>query len=347
MSGNFYPESIPAPPEHGKLRVLGYTGGVKYRRLGNTGLLVSEIAYGTWLTFGTQVDRAAADRIIRRCLDLGINYFDTADVYAKGGAEEMLGAILPDSVIRQDYVLATKVYFPMGEGVNNRGLSRKHIFDSIHDSLKRLRVEYVDIYYCHRYDENTPLVETIQAMQDLIHAGKILHWGVSEWTSDQIAEAASKCKANGWIPPAVNQPRYSLIHRDVESRILSVCEHHGLGVAVFSPLAEGVLTGKYTTGSTPDGSRGSITSLNMFMRENLQSDEVRRRVAGLKRIADARGLTPAQLAIAMLLQRREVDAVVIGGTSIQHIEENARASGLRLDAATVDEVNEYFPPPAQ
>ncbi len=325
-------------------RGLYYNGGVKYRRLGNTGLLVSEIAYGTWLTFGAQVDDARSESIIRRALELGINYFDTADVYGRGRAESMLGAILPRLAIRQDYVLATKVYFPMGEGVNNRGLSRKHIVDSIHDSLRRLQVDYVDLYYCHRYDENTPLVETIQAMQDLIHAGKILHWGVSEWTADQIAEAASKCKANGWIPPAVNQPRYSLIHREVEARILSVCEYHGLGVAVFSPLAEGVLTGKYAGRTAPTGSRGTVATLNMFMRETLADSSIEQRVIELARLASQHRLTAAQLSLAMVLRRTEVDSVIIGGTSTAHLEENVKASGLRLTSELVDAVNELFPP---
>lgn len=320
-----------------------YNGRVKYRRLGNTGLLVSEIAYGTWLTFGAQIDEGQAGRIVRRALELGINYFDTADVYGKGRAEEMLGAILPRTAMRQDWVLATKVFFPMSDSVNNRGLSRKHIFDSINDSLKRLRVEYVDLYYCHRYDENTPLVETIQAMQDLIHAGKILHWGVSEWTSDQIAEASSKCKANGWIPPAVNQPRYSLIHREIEARILSVCDYHTLGVAVVSPLAEGVLTAKYAGRKPPAGSRGQITTLNMFMRATLENRDIEQRVVKLARLASEYKLTAAQLSLAMLLQRREVDCVIIGATSLAQLEENVKASGVRLSPELVDAVNELFP----
>ena len=217
---------------------------MRFRRLGNTGLLVSEISFGTWLTFAHQLRKDDADRLVGVALDAGINYFDTADMYGKGHAESILGPALSSRAIRQDYVVGTKVFFPMGEGVNNRGLSRKHIFDSIHDSLKRLQLDYVDIYYCHRYDEDTPLVETIQAMQDLIHQGKILHWGVSQWTSDQIAEAASKCKANGWIPPAVNEPVYNLLDRRVEARVLRVCQHHGLGVMTFSPLAQGMLSGK-------------------------------------------------------------------------------------------------------
>jgi len=320
---------------------------MKYRKLGNTGLFISEIAYGSWLTFASQVDLDRAGRIIARALELGINYIDTADVYAKGKAEELLGRVLPGIARRQDYVLATKVYFPMGDGVNDRGLSRKHIFDSIHASLHRLQQEYVDIYYCHRYDENTPLVETIQAMQDLIHMGKIMHWGVSQWTADQIADASSKCKAHGWIPPAVDQPIYSLLNRNIEGRVLSVCENHGLGVAVFSPLAQGILTGKYSGGTIPDGSRGSIESLNMFMRDHLSDADVLRRVDRLAEFGKECNLTAAQIALAALLQRRDIDSLIVGASTPSQLEENVRASGVNLNPDLFDQVNELFPWPNQ
>lgn len=316
---------------------------MKYRKLGNTGLFVSEIGYGSWLTFASQVDLSRAERIVRTALDHGINYIDTADVYAKGRAEELLGRVLPSAAIRQDFVLATKVYFPMGDGVNNRGLSRKHIFDSINDSLRRLKQEYVDIYYCHRFDENTPVVETIQAMQDLIHAGKIMHWGVSQWTADQIAEASSKCKANGWIPPAVNQPVYSLLNRGVEDRILPVCRHHGLGVVVFSPLAQGILTGKYSGGTIPDGSRGAIDTLNMFMRDHLTDQELLARVDRLSEIAQATGLSTAELALSALLQNPDVDSLIIGASTPEQLQQNVKASGVTLSPAVIDEIEDVFP----
>lgn len=316
---------------------------MKYRKLGNTGLFVSEIAYGSWLTFATQVDLNRAERIVRTALDHGINYIDTADVYARGKAEELLGRVLPQASIRQDYILATKVYFPMGDGVNNRGLSRKHIFDSIHDSLKRLKQEYVDIYYCHRFDENTPLVETIQAMQDLIHAGKIMHWGVSQWTADQIAEASSKCKANGWIPPAVDQPSYSLLNRGVEERVLPVCRHHGLGVVAFSPLAQGILTGKYSDGTIPEGSRGSIDSLNMFMRDQLSDEELLARIDSLGEVAKSMGRSTAELALAALLQSPDIDSLIIGASSVEQLSENVRASGINLSPTVVDKIEDLFP----
>lgn len=316
---------------------------MKYRKLGNTGLFVSEIGYGSWLTFANQVDLARAEGIITRALELGVNYIDTADVYAKGQAEELLGRVLPGAADRSDYILATKVYFPMGDGVNNRGLSRKHIFDSIHGSLKRLNVDYIDLYYCHRYDENTPLVETIQAMQDLVHMGKIMHWGVSQWTADQISEAATKCKANGWIPPAVNQPIYSLLNRGIEDRILPVCHNHGLGVAVFSPLAQGILTGKYSGGKIPEGSRGSIESLNMFMRDHLSDEALLVKVDRLAEMGRQLGLSTTQLALAALLQRDEVNSLIVGASDPQQLEENVHAAGVTLDPAVVDELDELFP----
>ena len=203
----------------------------------------------------------------------------------------------------------------------------------------------MDIYYCHRYDENTPLVETIQAMQDLVHQGKIMHWGVSQWTADQIAEASSKCKANGWIPPAVNQPHYSLLNRGIENRILPVCRHHGLGVAVFSPLAQGILTGKYSGGKVPEGSRGSIESLNMFMRDHLSDAEVLKRVDRIAEIGRQSNLSAAQMALAALLHNQDVDSLIVGASSSEQLEENVRASGVTLTASVLDEIDDLFPPP--
>jgi len=317
---------------------------VHYRKLGNTGLFVSEIGYGSWLTFANQVELADAERIIGRALELGINYFDTADVYGKGKAEKLLGQVLPGVSKRQDYLLATKVYFPMGDGINDRGLSRKHIFDSINDSLRRLKQEYVDLYYCHRYDDETPLVETIQAMQDLIRHGKIMHWGVSQWSAAQIAEASSKCKANGWIPPAVDQPAYSLLDRSVESSVLPVCEKHNIGVAAFSPLAQGILTGKYNDGARPPDSRGANDRLNMFMRETLAKEEVLAKVRRLSEIAGHCGLPPASLALAAILRRQEVSTLIVGARTPDQLDQNVVASGVQLPTEISEEIDELFEP---
>jgi aryl-alcohol dehydrogenase-like predicted oxidoreductase len=275
-------------------------------------------------------------------LDLGVNYFDTADVYARGAAEEMLGKILSRAASREDVLISTKVYYPMGDGVNNRGLSRKHITDSVDASLKRLRVEYIDLYVCHRFDDDTPLVETAAAMQDLIHRGKILHWGVCDWTTDQVAEAASKCKANGWIPPAIAQVRYSLMRRTAEDRFLSVAEHHGLGVVVASPLEQGLLTGKYAEGDRPGGSRGSTDSLNMFMREPLRNRDLLVKIERMGELAAEEGLTPAQLSLIYVLDNPSVDSVIVGATSGRQLEENSRASGPSLPQSLREQIVQLF-----
>jgi voltage-dependent potassium channel beta subunit len=316
---------------------------MNYRRIGNTGLTVSEIAYGSWLTFGSQVDLDKAKGIIRNAFDLGINYIDCADVYANGKAEELLGEVLPKEYRRQDYVLATKVYFPMSDSPTDRGLSRKHIVDSIHASLSRLGLDYVDIYYCHRFDTNTPVEETIMAMQDLIRQGKILYWGVSQWTADQIARAAAICRENRWNLPAVNQPSYSLLVRNIEERILPVSAENGIGTASFSPLAQGILTGKYSGGTIPEGSRAADERINRFIKGRLSDKEILDRVDQLGPIAKNEGITMAQLAIAFLLRRSEVSSVIVGASNQGQLEENAGASGVQLSEDSIRRLDELFP----
>lgn len=316
---------------------------MEYRKLGNTGLTVSEIAYGSWLTFASQVDLERAKGIIRTAFDLGINHIDTADVYAKGAAEELLGNLLPTGYRRQEYVIASKVYWPMSEGVNDKGLSRKHIFDSINGSLARLKLEYLDIYYCHRYDPETPLLETVTAMQDVIRMGKSLYWGVSEWTADQIAEAYTLCRERGWPLPVVDQPSYSILNRTIERRVLPVCREKGIGLAVFSPLAQGILTGKYSGGKIPEGSRASIESLNMFMRDRISDRELLDRVDALAPVAKRYDLSMAQLAVAFILSRPEISSVIVGASNESQLAENAAASGVRLSPETVAEIEALFP----
>lgn len=316
---------------------------MEYRKLGNTGLVVSEIAYGSWLTFASQVDLSRAKDIIRTAFDLGINHIDTADVYAKGAAEELLGNLLPGGYRRQDYVIASKVFWPMGEGVNDKGLSRKHIFDSINGSLQRLKLEYLDIYYCHRYDPETPLSETVEAMKDVIRMGKSLYWGVSEWTADQITEAYTICRERGWPLPVVDQPSYSILNRSIERRIMQVCTEKGIGLAVFSPLAQGILTGKYSGGKIPEGSRASIEGLNMFMRDRVSDRELLDRVDMLAPIAKRYGISMGQLAIAFILSRPAVSSVIVGASNGTQLRENAAASGVKLDSETVKEIEELFP----
>jgi voltage-dependent potassium channel beta subunit len=314
---------------------------MQYRKLGKTGLQVSEISYGSWLTFGTQVELDSAKAIIRRAFELGINYIDTADVYARGEAETLLGQILP-GIRRPDYVVATKGFWPMSDGVNDRGLSRKHITDSVHASLDRLKLKYVDLWYCHRHDPETPLEETLEAVDDLIRQGKILYWGTSEWEADQIAEAWGLCKARGWHTPVVNQPYYSLLGRKIEQRILTTCERLGLGTASFSPLDQGVLTGKYSGGKIPAGSRASNDKLNMWM-GNARDIKVLDRVDKLGPIAQRYGLTIGQLAIAALLQQPALTSVIIGASTVKQLEENVKASGVTISTADRKRIDSLFP----
>lgn len=317
---------------------------MKYRRVGTSGLQVSEIAYGSWQTFGNQVELDNAKEIIKKAFELGINHIDTADIYELGKAEELLGEILP-GYDRRHFVLATKTFWPMSEHPTNRGLSRKHIFDSLAGSLERLRLSYVDIYYCHRYDPETPLEETLEAMEDLIRLGKTLYWGTSEWTGTQIAQAYAICKQRGWHTPIINQPRYSLLFRDLEKQILPTTMSLGMGTASFSPLAQGILTGKYSGGTIPEGSRGGNKSLNTFMRDQLQDAELLGKVDALKPIAESYGLSISQLALAWILQQPGISSLIIGATSPQQVEENVKASGVVLKNEDRKAIEMLFPLP--
>jgi len=315
---------------------------MNYRKLGRTGLKVSEISYGSWLTFGNQVELDAAKAILRRAFELGINSIDTADVYNAGQAETLLGEILP-ALRRPDYVVATKAFWPFSDSVTDRGLSRKHVTDSVHASLERLKLKYVDLWYCHRYDPETPLEETLEAIDDLIRQGKMLYWGTSEWEADQIAEAWALCHARGWHKPVVNQPYYSLLGRKIEQRILPTCERLGMGTASFSPLAQGVLTGKYSRGQVPAGSRGGDSKLNTWMRDHLADAKLLERVDKLGPIADRYGLTQGQLAIAALLQQPALSTVIVGASTVAQLEENVKGAGVVLSAADRKRIDSLFP----
>lgn len=302
---------------------------MQYRQLGKWGVKVSEVSLGSWLTFGHATDEETAIQCIHRAYELGINLFDTANVYARGRSEEVVGKALK-AFRRDSYVLATKVYFPMGDGPNDRGLSRKHIFEQCHASLRRLGTDYIDLYQCHRYDANTPLEETVRAMGDLIRQGKILYWGVSEWSAAQILEATYLCRQMNIDPPVSNQPHYNMLGREIEKEVLPLCERIGMGNIVFSPLAQGVLTGKYQPGSPPPpDTRAADEKSNMFMRW-LMSDEVLTRVQRLRPIAERNGWSMAQLALAWCLRQPAVSSVIIGARKVSQIEDNVKASGLVL-----------------
>lgn len=312
---------------------------MEYRHLGRSGLRVSEISLGSWLTYGRTVDRDATRRIVLRAYELGINLFDTANVYHRGAAEEVLGEILTD-LPRSDLVIATKAFFPMGEGPNDRGLSRKHIMEQCHASLRRLRTDYVDLYQCHRFDRETPLEETLRALDDLVTQGKVLYLGSSEWSAAQLAEARGIHERTGWDPLVSNQPQYSMLVRKIEAEVIPLSERLGIGQIVWSPLAQGVLTGKYRPGQAPpEGSRGTDPSSNMFM-DALLRDEVLHGVERLRPIAAELGLSLAQLALAWTLRLPNVSSAIVGASRPEQVDDNAAASGVQLDAAVLERIEE-------
>ena len=321
---------------------------MQYRHLGKYGVKVSEVALGSWLTYGGATEDAAARACIEKAYDLGINFFDTANVYARGKSEEVVGQALA-AYPRDSYFLATKVFFPMGDGPNDRGLSRKHIFEQCHLSLKRLGTDYIDLYQCHRYDSETPLEETLVALDDLARQGKILYAGVSEWSAGQISHAMDYVRGAGLHPIVSNQPYYNMIGRGIEKEVIPVCEREGIGQVVFSPLAQGVLTGKYKPGQAPpEGSRAADPGQNMFMNGGKLDDDVLGKVQKLGEIASGAGLSMAQLALAWCLRQKNVSSVIIGASRPAQVEDNAGAAGKTLPAdvlAAIDETLAGTPSP--
>lgn len=314
---------------------------MQYRQLGSSGLRVSEISLGSWLTYGATVDTGGASKIVAAALELGINTFDTADVYASGAAEESLREALK-GVARHKVVIATKAFFPMSDDVNDRGLSRKHLFESVDASLRRLGTDYVDLHQCHRPDDSVSLDETVRAYEDLIRAGKVLYWGVSEWSEKQISEAVRSAERCGGYAPISNQPQYSMLRRGIERKLLRVCKREGIGQIVWSPMAQGVLTGKYGTGVRPEGTRAAHPFQSRFM-EAFLTDEVLARVERLRPLAADLGLTMSQLAIAWCLRQKNVASAIVGATSPAQIEENAKAAGVVLPPEALDKIDSLFP----
>ncbi len=302
---------------------------MNYRRLGKTGLKVSEISLGSWLTYGNGVGDETAIKTIDTAYELGINFFDTANVYNRGEAEKVVGKALK-KYERSSYVLATKVFFPMGDGPNDRGLSRKHIFEQANASLKRLGLDYVDILYCHRYDVNTPIEETLRAFNDLMRQGKVLYAGISEWSAAQIEEAMRVADRYLLDRFVVNQPQYSMLHRDIEREVIPVSEKHGVGQVVFSPLAQGILTGKYKKlGDVPTDSRAANGRMNQFI-GRFMNEETFEKVGRIAVIADELGVPMARLALAWVLRQPNIASALVGASKPEQIEENALASGVSL-----------------
>lgn len=316
---------------------------VGQRYLGNSGLKVSEIIYGNWLTHGSQVENQVAIDCVKAALDAGITTFDTADVYANGAAETVMGEALAGER-RESLVVLTKVYWPVGpKGPNDVGLSRKHIMESINLSLKRLGMDYVDVYQAHRYDTETPLEETMQAFADVVKQGKAHYIGVSEWTADQIEAAHHMARSLG-VQLISNQPMYNMIHRVIEEEIVPTCERLGMAQIVFSPVAQGVLTGKYLPGQpAPAGSRGTDEKGGAnFVKRYTDNEELLRRIQDLKPTADELGLTMAQLAVAWVLQRRDIAAAIIGASRPEQVKENVIAAGVEIPESIMWRIDELL-----
>ncbi|MCW5934275.1 MAG: aldo/keto reductase family protein [Fimbriimonadia bacterium] len=312
---------------------------MNYRKLGRWGVRVSEVGLGSWLTYGGVMDEEQSTAIIRYCYENGVNFFDTANVYAAGRSEEVVGKALKPFP-RDTYVLATKVYFPMGDKPNQSGLSRKHIFEQFHLSLQRLRHDYVDLYQCHRPDPETPLEETIRAMDDLIRQGKVLYWGVSEWSATQITNVVRLCEQMNAPKPVSNQPLYHMLARSIEREVIPVSEQEGLGQVVFSPLAQGVLTGKYKPGQPPPSdSRAADSRQNMFMQNTIREANLER-VQKLQPIAQQLGISMAQLALAWCLRQHNVSSVIIGARTIDQAKDNLGASGVQLSESVLTAIEE-------
>ena len=302
-------------------------------------MYVSEITYGNWITHGSQVEQDSAIKCVRAALDNGITTFDTADVYAGTRAETVLGKALK-GVKRESYELLTKVYWPTGTGKNDRGLSRKHIIESVNASLKRLQTDHIDLYQMHRFDFETPLEESLSAFDDLIRQGKVFYIGFSEWTSEQIQAALKIQDARGYTRFVSSQPQYSMLWRVIESNVVPTCQANGIGQIVWSPIAQGALTGKYLPGKKPPaGSRATDKKGGANMISRWMRDEVLSAVQNLKPIAEANGLTLAQLAVAWVLQNPNVSSAIIGATKPSQIKENVKAAGIKLDTETMKAID--------
>jgi aryl-alcohol dehydrogenase-like predicted oxidoreductase len=315
---------------------------MEFRHVGTSGLKVSEIAYGNWLTHGSQVEEEAARACVRQALEEGITTFDTADVYANTAAESVLGRAL-QGTRRESLEIFTKVYWPTGPGgPNDSGLSRKHILESINGSLTRLRTDYVDLYQAHRYDIETPLEETMEAFADVVRSGKALYIGVSEWTGDQIRRGHALARELN-IGLVSNQPQYNMLWRVIEGEVAPTCEGLGIGQVVWSPIAQGVLTGKYLPGQPPPaGSRATDEKGGAGIVKRLLREDVLTRVQQLKPIADGAGLSLAQLAVAWVLQNPNVSAAIIGATRPEQVTENVKAAGVRIDLDQLSQIDKIL-----
>jgi len=316
---------------------------MNYRHLGKSSIKLSEIGLGGWLTFGHVSNERTGRVLLVTAFECGINFFDTANVYATGACETMWGQLLGEYA-RSSFVLATKVYFPMGDGPNDRGLSRKHIMEQCEASLKRLDTDYIDLYQCHRYDDETPLEETIRAMDDLVHQGKSLYWGFPCWPADKIRKTLKIC-GDSLYAPVSSQPHYNLLLRDLEVEVLPLCREHGIGQVVFSPLKQGLLTGKYKPGQPlPSDSRASDERQNEWIKDLVADQNVLECVDQLNGVAEELACTLGQLSLAWILHKSGITSCITGATRPAHIEENCKASGIEISEDQLARIDKIIMP---
>ena len=311
---------------------------MRYRKVGKSGLKVSEISLGSWLTYGGSVENEMAKKCMTTALDLGVNFIDSAEIYAGGKAEEVIAKFFRDeNVSRRNLVVSSKVFWPTSKDITDWGNSRKNIMNAIDDTLRRLDMDYIDIYFLHRYDYTTPVKETVMAMDDLIKAGKVRHWGTSVWSAAQLERANAVAKEFGAHKPIVEQPLYNMFARFIELEIMPVSKTHGMGLTVFSPLGGGLLTGKYNDG-VPEGSRGATSTwLNRVLTE-----ENFTKVRKLGEIASSLDITTGQLALAWVLRRPEVSSAIVGATKPEHVIDNVEASDVNLSKDTLEQIEEVL-----
>ncbi len=307
---------------------------MEYRNVGKTGLKISEISLGAWLTYGGSVENDRSKLCITKAVELGINFIDIADVYARGKAEIVVGEILKEeNYNRQDLVISSKVFWPMSNNINDKGLSRKHIRESIENSLDRLQTDYLDIYFAHRFDPYTPLEETIRAMSELVEQGYVHYWGTSVWSAVQLERAIGIAKNLGLHPPLVEQPRYNMLDRFIELDVIETCKRNGMGIVCWSPLAQGILTGKYNE-NIPEGSRGATTK---WLKRELTPKNIEK-VKQLQIIADSLEITVGQLSLAWILHQEEISCAITGATKQAHVESNVNASGIKLESDILQQI---------
>jgi len=312
---------------------------MKYRKIGKYGIKVSEISLGAWLTYGNSVDAKLASEIVHAAIEAGVNFIDIADIYSKGEAERLVGQAI-EGYTRSDLVISSKLYWPMSENVNDQGLSRKHIMESVEKSLKRIGIDYLDFYFCHRFDRETQAEETVRAMSDLVTQGKILYWGTSVWEAHQIERVVGEARVCGGYLPAIEQPRYNMLDRHIEDLIMPACARHGLGIVVWSPLAQGILTGKYNE-SAPPGSRGAETR---WLAGHLNESNLSK-TRQLTRLAKEGWMTLSHLALAWILRRPEISSAIVGATSVAQLKENVMASDVTLSDDLLTEIGDILGEP--